>query len=203
MKTARIIGMLMILGMVFSLVNKIPAQQDTTKGKMIFIIKTDILLPPLAILSNLSNLNNKYNSYIGSLTFETGFTKRHSIQLTGLLLTNPNQYDLLIIPEYKYFLSNKNPYSGFYCGAFLNYIQLKDSRENGSPRYLFVEKDYGIGEGAIVGYQRYFFKRLVIDFLIGIGEDQIIHRSRNYYDPYNGGNNFIAWRAALNIGYKF
>src|ERR1017187_3688629 len=178
MKTARMIGSFMIGMMVFS--NSIYSQQDTTKGKVEFIVKADVLMPFYMLTYSDFYLPRFKGNNMESLTFETCFANRHSIQITDFIFNEGgHNYLNQIIPEYKYFLNKYNPFNGFYCGATLKYLYAKSTNDGGPP--YETEIDYGIGEGVIIGYQRTCFKHLVIDFLIGVGEDQILHVYRNFY----------------------
>ena len=176
-------------------------------------MKTDVLIPALCLVAKLTD---QVNNPIGSLTFETCFLNRHSFQLTGFYDNLPgHERSLQIIPEYKFFFSKKQAYTGFYGGAYFKYITNKITYQkpgpilecgNGltfpivEPPFNPVDYEHGFGEGIIFGFQKYFFKHLVFDFVIGAGYSQINLSKRNYESPsdavFNG-------RAALNLGYKF
>ena len=154
--------------------NLIYSQQDSLNKKAAFILKADILLPLFAFP------DDKYYN-IKSLTTEICFAGRHSIQLTALFYKDlPEQKMYQIIPEYKYFLNKKKQYYGYYCGAFFNYVNWTFYPRKDYPNTTEIEIDDIIGGGVIAGYQRYFFKRLTLDFLIGIGDSKLVHRFRNY-----------------------
>jgi len=210
-KTALVICLLAVSNCIFS-------QQDTTTKKINFIVKADVFLPVLGFIDQ---------RHYGSITFETCFKKRHSIQLTGIIgiLKNENsrtfgtgESDLWqrkeirfqFIPEYKYFLKNKKDYKGFYCGAYFKYtyfyLEATDIA-NYDPVYSRTElKQHWLGAGPIIGYQNYIRKNLVIDILAGFGYRYVISNNvimKVGKDLNSSKLSSPDLRLAINIGYKF
>ena len=158
--------------------------QDSTRKNM-FAIKTNLLLPALTILLSPG----------ASLSLEKGFKKRHSVQLTGSYLTiftlkeATSEYRINIVEEYRYFLSRKNNFRGFYLGsggvqAFDNYIDHDhDMYDDSSYSY------WQFGAIGFVGFQNYSSKRIVFDFIGGGGI------TWPYWEAYI--------RLGINIGYRF
>lgn len=177
--------------------------QDTLGKKTAIIIKADIAMPIIGLATNFT---------AGSLTLELGIKRRHSIQLTGLItsiVSNEFQHKTIqIIPAYKYFLSKKKAYTGFYSGLYLKglqYTSITDHRHF-SESYYLEYKQNTLGGGLIFGYQNYIMKRLVVDILLGFGARQVINttiiKSENIYldgikSTYSDGI------LAVNVGYKF
>ncbi len=62
------------------------------------------------------------------------------------------------------------------------------------------------GEGLILGYQNYIKKRIVIDFIVGLGNNQVIStkviRAENIDLDLPKGSS-LDGILALNIGYRF
>lgn len=178
------------------------SQTDSTERKNLFIIKTDVLLPSIGIIT-------KYHTY--SLTFEYGFKTRHSFQITGLnsIYNNPilseTTKTYFIAEEYKYFLKNEKSYSGFFLGGFMNQnysYYLREGAQNFAVEYEF----FGIGGGPIFGYQKYFKKRISIDFIFGIGAGYVL--KKNIIQQVGVSDILILstypdFRLAVNIGYRF
>lgn len=177
--------------------------QDTLGKKTAVIIKTDIAMPIIGLATNFK---------AGSLTLELGIKRRHSIQLTGLITnmvsTEFQHKTIQIIPAYKYFLSKKKAYKGFYSGLYLKgsqYTSIADHRHFSERSYLEYKQNT-LGGGLIFGYQNYILKRFVVDILLGFGARQaintIIIKSENIYlgdikSTYADGI------IAVNFGYKF
>jgi hypothetical protein len=198
----------MIGMMVFS--NSIYSQQDSTKGKVEFIIKADLLLPACFFFGDLSDPSG---STIESLTFETCFLNRNSIQFTAInrydhsLFNNKweQMHDQLqvnqFILEYKYFLKNQKSYTGFYTGIFLEGVTYTNSQEfdtYGSAPHEYSFKINNFGGGIFAGHQSYLFKHFVIDYLLGFGDTHLLRKDEGFR-PYS----YLDMRMAFNIGYKF
>jgi len=194
---------LKILILISTILTSSIVAQDTTKTQTSLIIKTDIFMPIYSLATN-------YKA--GSLTVEFGVKRRHSLQITGLvsnLIGTTQQYkSTQIIPAYKYFLSNKKPYTGFYTGLYIKGDQLtsiSDYRQFSEPSYLEY-KTTSMGGGLLFGYQNYIKKRIVVDILLGIGARQILNREIVKIENITFDVNkktYLDALFALNIGYKF
>jgi hypothetical protein len=193
MKT--LLALLLCLGMLLG--KEVYSQQDSVKGKVEFDIKVDVLCPTVFYITDKNIQENYRYDNLESVTFEACFNRRQSLQLTGLFETSGGQgyaQTLHIIPEYKYFLSKKNYYTGFYLGIYLTYIRQKDVDEWDPPNYVYTSYYNGYGAGGICGYQRCFFNHLILDFIIDLGESEMYYDSKNL---------MLDGRIALDIGYKF
>lgn len=193
--------------------------QDSSR-KLSFVLKTDILEPALALLSNA----NKY-----SLTIETCFLKRHSFQLSGTYFSqlfekeipslnhkssmDANSFQL--IPEYKFFIFKKKKYSGLFAGVFCSYLKEHEIHEStnvgGNPAYTYLDlkKTYSI-IGPIIGYQNYFKKHFAFEFLVGMGymkmlNFQVLKAINSSFTPiqehYSTLNSLL--RTSIKVGYRF
>ncbi len=201
---------------------------DSTKKQLGLVVKGDILMP-------IYSLVNTDHYKIHSFTVEKLFSKRHSLQLTVLSLTqntksvkeynnitNTNQMNfssLAIIPEYKFFVSKKKNHTGYYVGAFAQYLY--DIGKIASTQFIPAGYSFPyypntpavtyydnteiiyqrLAIGLMNGIQYYLFNHLVIDCLVGIGPvGTIVQKGsgtpNTYIDP-------LVPRAAINIGYKF
>lgn len=191
------------------LFNSTYAQKDTLKKKCFFAIKTDLI----ELSFNLFGVVNT-----GALTIEKGFSGSHSIQLTGLYTKyiHLKSQEWGIIPEYKYFISRKRNFKGFYTGLYFKYGDKtsKEMYQSGSNGDKFITKKYqNYGGGLTFGFQTYIRKHLTIDFLIGIGMNHSVRQIKVPSDYYIGGatytvdNNYpinhADGRAFINLGYKF
>ena len=193
--------------------NEVYSQQDSLNKKITYIIKTDLFFP---VISFMARQTDNINQYGQSLTFETGFNQRQSFQITGLLMSfKGHENSWQVIPEYKFFFSKKQSYKGFYCSAYLKYITNKITYSKPGPflycgtgltypivepPYIPVQFEHGFAEGINLGYQTYYSKHLVIDFLIGFGKSQIKLSTINSLSPSDAA---FSDRFALNLGYKF
>ncbi len=178
--------------------------QEALSNKPAVIIKADIVLPVVGLAINAKG---------GSLTLEFGFKRRHSIQLTGLGYTatiSESQHDksMQIIPAYKYFLSKKKEYAGFYSGLYLRSTQYQstiDHKDLFYSFYLEYKQNY-LGGGLIFGYQNYIKERIVIDVLLGWGVGKVLNttvvKSENV-ELVDIDNSPASGIMAVNIGYKF
>ena len=149
------------------------------------------------------NSQNQYpqdNVWVGAISFEVSFAERQSLQLEGLLVyqTTNNTYE--IIPEWKYYLSKRNPYCGFYSGIFLNYIRSDSFSSDFSNNYSSYE--WGIGGGALFGYQNSISEHFIFDILIGIGASQIIYGA-NSYPIHSLNSTNLDGIYGISLGYKF
>lgn len=180
--------------------------QDSLSQKFTLIIKTDIALP---ILGNVADFK------AGSLTLELGLKQRHSIQATGLLGTinySSGQQNKVrrVITMYKYFLSNEKEYTGFYTGVYLKgtlYNSLIDKTQT-PYNYYFEYQQTALHSGFVFGHQHYIRKRIVIDFICGIGAggilDTKIIKSENVVEAeFIKANTPLDFLFAINLGYKF
>ncbi len=191
----------------------IKAQVDSSKCKLTYMVKTDAFFP---FISLMIRSMDPINEYAQSLTFEVGFKQRHSCQMTGLLMAEKgHEYSWQIIPEYKYFLSKKKEYQGFYIGAYLKYITNKINYPKPGPflycgtgmtvpyvepTYVPLQYEHGTAEGINIGYQGYFTKHFVFDILLGMGTSQIKLSTINSSRPSDSA---YSDRFAFNLGYKF
>lgn len=191
------------------LFNSAYAQKDTLNKNGFFAIKTDLI--------ELSfNLFGVVNS--GALTIEKGFSNRHSIQLTGRYTKYIHfiSQGWEIIPEYKYFISKRKNFKGFYTGLYLKYGSEtdKDLYESGSNGNKYITKEYqNYGGGGTFGFQTYIRKHLTIDFLLGIGVKYYVRQLNVPSDYYIGGASYTVdnkypithsdSRVSINLGYKF
>jgi len=204
---------------------KLFSQNDTLqKSNSAFVLKTDILLPVMGLFNIGDFLEpNKLNF---SITSEINFKKRNSLQLTVLNVwpkvkhvgywpsANTEIFTvnvLEIIPEYKFYLSRKKMQKGFYIGAYAKYIRSHTIREEHGPypyspmmHLEYIEHETAFG--GLAGYQFYIKKKLVIDFLLGLGRAQLFKvdiikkEYTQFSDDYSG---YLDAQFAINIGYKF
>lgn len=189
--------------------------KDSTR-KINVVIKGDILTP-------LAGLISQEKSYSGTL--EKLLFRRHSIQFTYLsrqrnFSPTPDSYhhvsDIFnlyqLIPEYKFYVSKRKQYSGYYVGgtlAYSNYNDINTYYLSTSPIVTSVNQVSGqsLGFGLMNGIQFYMFKYLTFDFLAGVGLNKTLQRQlvqnntiETYETFYNPKFNY---RFAVNIGVKF
>ncbi|HEX7413958.1 MAG TPA: DUF3575 domain-containing protein [Bacteroidia bacterium] len=181
-------------------------KKDTTKKHLNIIVKADILLPVFGLYAGY-----RYCSF----TIEKLLKKRHSVQVTftdywehtfnGLTFNNWQ-----LIPEYKFFVSNKKSHGGYYVGAFGLFVH---SKYVTTFPQMVIEgyKTISLGGGISNGAQFYLFKKLTIDVLVGVG----LIKPVSYYDSYlyyNGvvqplyypdydWQSYVTYRVAINIGF--
>jgi hypothetical protein len=174
-------------------------QQDTIQNKVKFIIKADVFFPIVIALNEIADPFNI--PIIGSLTLESCFSNRHSLQLTGFIEKDDKNSpaDFQIMSEYKYYLMKRKPYCGFYTGGCLKYIQNRNFIWTWTPTEYY-SYDLSIGEDVIIGYQNLIGKHFVYDILFGLGRSQLVYWTE-YYKPYE--DNLYDFRLAINVGYKF
>jgi len=169
------------------------AQTDTTTNKSMFALKSDLLFPVLGSIGGITAL---------SLTGEIGFKKRHSVQITEIYILWRSAYSKdtysFTIEEYKFFLSNKKSFTGFYSGvmAIQYYARDIENHQDGSLLLTYDITEYRLGAGALLGYQNYIKKRFVVDVLIGFGYVELLKKN-----VYLSSDPFL--RAGVNIGYRF
>ena len=220
MKRAFIFSFIYLFLNYFSFANKLETKGDSTRNTNL-IIKTDILLPIITA--------SKYHTAEFSFTVERPFNKRHSFQLTiasfgnnkgnytsqSIVVKTVDQYtnhSMAIIPEYKFFVSKKRNYTGYYLGASIAYIL--NAQKNAWSEYIPAGVSYnntlgpatlyshnqenanGLAVGIINGFQYDVSEHLVLDFIAGggIGWDM---------DTQGFNSSQFVWRLALNVGYKF
>jgi len=175
---------------------------DSTKKQLGLVVKTDILSP---ILRLFGDKDLYFDNYVFSFTVEKLLAKRHSVQLTFFESweQQPNDWQLnqwSLIPEYKFFVSKKKAHTGYYIGAFgqfLNYNERDYSPEIGNYKTISV------GGGISNGVQFYVLKKITIDALLGFGILKPIY----VYDTYGAQQedylSTYTFRSAISIGYKF
>jgi hypothetical protein len=212
----KIIPILIVFSSIYS--NYSFSQQDSSK-KINFIIKADILIPAFGLLSDYT---------MPSLTFETCFHNRHSVQLTGIynyqLFENHQSSfnsnssrkvkSFQMIPEYKFYLFKKKKYTGIFAGGFITYLSERVKSESTSDwppyhTYLDYKKTYALF-GPIIGYQNYFMKHFTLEILVGAGYYkrlslnvyEAIHDSFTPTEDFIDTHNCII-RTSIKIGYKF
>jgi len=191
------------------------SQSDSTSKKIYFVVKTDLFLPTVGLINGFKE---------ASLTFETCFKQRHSIQLTGLFFDYDNEYipshpeyhhnkqnTYQLIPEYKYFIHKKN-YSRLYIGIYAKYInhyKLLEDNISGIPysSYSYVEIiQNSIAGGALVGYQINCNKRIILDFLVGLGYRKAYNTKIIKLVNVGIGELETSYpdaRIAINLGFRF
>lgn len=189
---------------------------DSTKKQIGLVVKGDILLPIINLIGNIqTERNGNYNYvYYCPFTVEKLLKKRHSIQLSffknwtqNLYYAEWNYNQWALIPEYKYFISKKKSYTGYYIGSFGEFFSEKVLQSDDALSRGF--KTISIGGGISNGVQFYVFKKITIDILLGVGilkpiSNQVLYGSygpspfdKTFYQSY------FTYRAAINIGYKF
>jgi len=195
------------------------SQQDTVNNKVNFIVKTDILYSAIGLGLIISHTGNLATA---SLTFETCFKEKHSLQLTALFGyydTGKNRKGFFptirqqdkayqIIPEYKRFFHAEKNYAGSYYGAYLKFTNYTWRYEYFNDAGAQNETNHAewnmIGGGLILGYQNYIHKRLLFDFISGLGYN---HQIKNtIYEASETSSIFSSMldlRFAFNIGYRF
>ncbi len=182
------------------------AQKDSINTEKNFIVKTDIFLPVFLFFNGM---------YEGSLAIEKGFRQRHSVQLSAFLEKTisgqPSDIDYeytltQINADYKFFLSRKKSYTGFYAGTFADELLSNQTYVNGGNIHYL---QYYFGGGAIIGYQNYIKKKFVIDILIGLGANYL-HKTKIFSESDMQMESWIDYtsmqpigRLAINIGYRF
>ena len=186
--------------------NSFYAQKDSIHTSHLFVIKTDVLVPVIA-----SSIHR-----IGfGLSAEYGFLKRHSFQLSNVYVSLNNTKDKektnQALLDYKFYITHKKQYTGFYSGAYLKYIDYHTIHQYVDPYYnnqnIYLELSHNsIGGGLVFGYQNYLLKHIVIDFLIGLGvrnnfKTTIIKQENIGYSENKA--TILDARVSLNIGYKF
>src|ERR1043165_9827558 len=131
---------ILLLALFTSLTQYSFSQNDTTAKKVNFILKTDLFFPVIGIAVVASG-----SGYLksASLTFETCFKQKHSLQITACYYyfdyenSHPRGFESIrvqdksfqIIPEYKIFLHEEKNHSGGYYGANLKFINYTYSNE--------------------------------------------------------------------------
>ncbi|PKP22520.1 MAG: hypothetical protein CVU05_03445 [Bacteroidetes bacterium HGW-Bacteroidetes-21] len=177
------------------------SQSDSTDRKTMFVLKTDIVIPFIALIEK---------GRIASLTLEYGFNNHFSVQLTGLYSkSSTNTYQKIlekyIIEDFKFFTQkSKSPFSGFYIGVYSDQI-FDYAYGNPTPSEFIEYKTTQLSIGPVVGYQNHFHKKLVFDFIFGIGRSFEIDRKI----IRDEGVNLVIIpfpidiRLAFNFGYRF
>jgi hypothetical protein len=184
---------------------------DTTRKPINLVIKTDLILSYVNTINVVKRNADNWNHF--SYTIEQMFKNNHSIQVTTYgarfpWLLRGKWY--VIAPEYKYYVSKKRKYTGYYVGGGFKYIGVTDySNGNWVPPQTLndpsipvtpIRKSNAIGVGFINGVQFYLAKRIAIDFILGIGVNTNLKHYRNYAYALNGKSDV---RAAINIGFRF
>ncbi len=208
-----------------------PNTNDKQQAKNCLILKLDLIEPAISLIAKETSL---------AMGIEKGFCKRHSIQLAGLLLLNKSDSFktlpiklIQIIPQYKFYLSKRRNFTGFYVGVYMKYsisqyaskASLPDQFQAGGPispilyyypYYTLTFDQFKIGEGGMIGYQNCFGKHIVLDFLFGLGQlSQIATKTvkeqvpgletKNIAPDSEPYNSTTSFDGiiSLNIGYKF
>jgi len=186
--------------------NSIYCQQDSSKKEnagcaFTYILKTDILMPAISLISKGINTHYGNNAYIESLTFEACYNDRQSVQMTAQFFNYGSALGVEIIPEIKYFVQTNNPYTGFYTGMGFKYLVNRYTEHFYEPAHH--ESDIGIGVELIGGYQNKITEHFVYDILVGFGTTNILYSTSNFYYQKSSGDAFYEGRFAINLGYKF
>ena len=204
---------------VFVNISLIYSQHDSiNKSKIDFVIKSDVIYPVAALFEG---------GNVFSMTLETFFNKRYSIQITGYWAGFSETFDpginsysygssisnsILIVSDYKIFLNKKRNYSGLYSGLSLLFLQYywKDELYYTVPPYLTIQddeyKEFRIGLGPVFGYQNYIKKHFVVDLFVCPGISEFIKRdiiSQGYPGSDDITDIEFIIRLGLNLGYKF
>jgi hypothetical protein len=206
--------------------NAISLSGDSSKKRINLIVKADLILPIYSLLAKAKLFSITVEKLLGSRhSFQLSYLS-YSSQTD---VTEPNYHEpiksyqnratntFIVIPEYKFFVSRKKRHSGYYAGFFLSYSSRVDEFHNKTvvpagygiwnvlgpatiygPDYNQREQD--IGGGIINGIQFYVFKKVVVDFLLGLGARKPIKSEGPIYTEYVLKGQI---RGAINIGYKF
>lgn len=184
---------------------------DTTRKPINLVIKTDLILSYVNTINVVKRNADNWNHF--SYTIEQMFKNNHSIQFSTYGVRFPwlaKGRWFVISPEYKYYVSKKKKYTGYYIGGGFKYIEVTDySSGNWVPPQTLndpsipkapIKKSNAIGIGFINGVQFYLAKRIAIDFIVGIGVNSKLVNYRNYAFALNAKSDV---RAAINIGFRF
>jgi hypothetical protein len=210
----------LILIVLFAITAKTSFSQQDSLRKIRFVLKTDILEPTIGLMSN-------YNKF--SLTFETCFLNRHSLQLSGTYFSqlfteeipsmnhkfSMDASSFQVIPEYRFFIFKKKNFTGLFVGAFYSYLKEHEIHEstnvgwNPDHTYMDLKKTYSI-IGPVIGYQNYFKKHITYELSIGAGYIKMLNYKvleainttfTNGQEHYSTSNCLI--RTSIKIGYRF
>lgn len=182
------------------------AQSDSTKKYLNLVVKTDLLL-------DAANGLDGFNSLYYSITVEKMIGKQGSLQFSCYGAHKLNSFGhnnfFVISPEYKYFVSKKRKFAGYYVGVGVKSIHFVEvigswtppqTLSGGNINTNIEQKTTIYGIGLINGVQFYLCKRLTLDALLGYG---IISRFKLFSEyPYQV-NRYSDFRAAINLGYRF
>ncbi len=171
---------------------------NSNDKKKIFIIKTNILLPALGIISPPNTIG---------LSFEYSILNRNSINLTGYHAwyngDNSKYNTTQLMPEYRLYFNKKNILKGFFTGTYLKYTTYRDKHYNNTiNKELNLDYiEHFLGLGGLFGY-RISKKRLLIEILFGLGAGKNINTNIYKNDVWFQENNDlkIDGRLAVNIG---
>jgi hypothetical protein len=210
----------LILIVLFAITAKSSFSQNDSLRKIRFVLKTDILEPTIGLFSN-------YFKF--SLTFETCFHNRHSVQLSGTyfsqllteeipLLNHKSSIDassFQVIPEYKFYIFKKKKYTGLFVGAFFSYLMEHEIHESTNVgwypdhNYINLKKNYLI-IGPVIGYQNYIIRHIAFEISIGAGylkmlNYKVLEAINDTYSPIfeHYSTLYCMLRPSIKIGYKF
>lgn len=152
----------------------------------------------------------KVETFAGGIQFEHRICKRSSFQMSVIYgyrgLIDNDYKDFQVVPEYRYYLSEKEWPAGFFVGSyafFKNYIVARDMDSYGSKIFSKdLVKTSGIG--LKVGYQWLLVDKISFDISMGLGyniycdvlhkEGVIIIEEDSHYFNFSG---------MLSFGYLF
>jgi hypothetical protein len=179
-------------------------------------LKTDLAFPLLTLTPG------KNAGF--SLTLEKGFKQRHAFQISYIYYAEHLSYqrsersvEILnrwnrAVLSYKCFASKKQPFSGAYAGAYfrggLDFSEnTRVNHSSPSLNFSTLTRSTSFSSGLLVGYQLFFWKRLVVDFFAGLGANQQSNKVLKIegegtltFPPIRTEADF---RLGLNVGYRF
>ncbi|SHE77433.1 Protein of unknown function [Mariniphaga anaerophila] len=122
-------------------------------------------------------------------------------------LANPDNYNLQITPEFRYYFSkNKKWAEGFYLGGYLFYKDYRVARdmESGSSSVYSRDDVKTAGVGLKPGYQFVLDKRITFDFGLGLGYNlycDVTHKEGE--EIINESTHHLNFTGGMTIGFLF
>jgi len=172
----------------FLLLSMICKSQDSINNKTLgIVISTDIAFNTLLLI-----INDAF--FYHTLTIEKYINQKNSIEFS-FVLRRDYSYETYYLLDYKYYFSKKKQNQGIYVLPFFVYITEKNKFNK--------MREYWMGGGGAIGYQKIFLERLSLGINIGMGSTKLLRRE-------NPNNIHFAWddiknipRGEVNIGFKF
>jgi hypothetical protein len=195
------------------------SQSDSSRHSLGLIPKVDVLLPIVGLTSNESVLSFSIEKELGKqtslqLSFFYSYFSYSNVGIDSLVqkeVLGGAWSEYRIVPEFDYYFNKIKNHRGFYTGVYIDFVydhSIENDAYINAPTVTNNIYTNSLAIGLLGGYKLYVYKRINIDFLLGLGSGRIINTKvisgsdAVDHGPFYGNIN-LDGIININVGYRF